>query len=216
MTIDSVTDMSVSPALKSAPQRSREATSQRLRASARTLFAERGLHKVTTHEIANRAGVASGTFYLHFKDKHDLFREIVFEAIESLKARLEVARQEDSRDHLAAMRQRASELLRFAEENGDVVRILFGRDHAGGGLGADVLDHLVGWVAEDLEHRRSHAEVPVMTDPMVAAQAIVGMWARVITWWAESQPGIDRDTVLETLVTMQLSGVIGIQSDICG
>jgi AcrR family transcriptional regulator len=36
---------------------------------ARELFAERGLSRVTSHDIARRAGVAAGTIYLHFDDK---------------------------------------------------------------------------------------------------------------------------------------------------
>ena len=41
-------------------------------------FAEEGLHAVTSARIARRAGVATGTFYLHFADKHVLFEEIAF------------------------------------------------------------------------------------------------------------------------------------------
>ena len=37
-------------------------------AAGEALFAEHGLHGVTTHTIAHHAGVAAGTFYLHFPD----------------------------------------------------------------------------------------------------------------------------------------------------
>jgi len=72
-----------------APERAREATRGRLRTSGRKLFAERGLHAVTSHDIAEAAGVAAGTFYLHFRDKHELFRVLVFEAIAELSRRIE-------------------------------------------------------------------------------------------------------------------------------
>jgi hypothetical protein len=45
--------------------------------------------------------------------------------------------------------------------------------------------------------------------PAVAAQAIVGMWARVVTWWAESPGRAPRAAVLQTLVDLQLSGIRG-------
>ena len=69
-----------------AAERARAATRARLRASGQKLLAERGLHAVTSHDIANAAGVAAGTFYLHFRDKEELFRELVFEAVASSRS----------------------------------------------------------------------------------------------------------------------------------
>ena len=175
------------------------------------LFASRGLHQVTSHEIASGAGVAAGTFYLHFKDKHDLFREIVFDAIRALQARLEQARQTAAPDPRTAMQRRANELLNFAEANRDLVRILFGRGGGSATIGAEVLDHLIHWVQDDIRHHSEAHRNEHALDPRVAAQAIVGMWARVVTWWAEQPEAISRETVLETLVTMQLSGVVGVR-----
>ena len=71
----------------SASERSRQATRARLLASGRLLFAMHGLHGVTTHDIARRAEVASGTFYLHFKNKREVFREIVDGSVSELMTR---------------------------------------------------------------------------------------------------------------------------------
>ena len=91
----SLTDMPVSRAStsprSSAAQRSRAQTRERLLAAGRKLFAERGLHGVTTHDLAADAGVAAGTFYLHFSDKAALFREIAGETIALLRAQLDAA-----------------------------------------------------------------------------------------------------------------------------
>ena len=75
------------PARLSAGARSRAATRQRLLESGKALFAERGLRRVTTHDIARNAGVAAGTFYLHFSDKRELFRELALEALAAWRAR---------------------------------------------------------------------------------------------------------------------------------
>ena len=40
------------------------------------VFTERGFARATTREIAATAGVAEGTIYRHFADKHALFREV--------------------------------------------------------------------------------------------------------------------------------------------
>ncbi len=192
--------MSVSP-VSGAPARSRAATRGRILASARALFAERGLHDVTSHDIARGAGIASGTFYLHFKDKQSLFREIAFDAVERLKARLTEQTGDVAEADLPALR--AAELLRFAEENRDLVHILFARGGASA-VAEEVLEHLVDWVCDEV--RGDETGEAAGLDPIVFAQARVGMWARVMTWWAESPERASRQTVIHTLVALQRTG----------
>ena len=46
---------------------------------------------MTSHAIAEEPGYAAGTFYLHFKDKQQLFREIAAETVSALRVRLDAA-----------------------------------------------------------------------------------------------------------------------------
>src|SRR5262249_21912905 len=132
LTISSATDMVVSPRRKTKPkgpakgpgagraaERARAATRARLRASGQKLLAERGLHAVTTHAIASAAGVAAGTFYLHFRDKEELFRELVFEAVVELEQRLEASVRPLRDQPREAARARAEVVIGFAEEHGE-------------------------------------------------------------------------------------------------
>jgi AcrR family transcriptional regulator len=48
-------------------------TRRRLLRAARALFVERGFHGTRPQDIARAAGVATGTFYLHFVDKEEAF-----------------------------------------------------------------------------------------------------------------------------------------------
>ncbi len=45
--------------------------------ASRTQFASRGLERAKIEDIARRAGVSKGAFYLHFRSKEDAFREIL-------------------------------------------------------------------------------------------------------------------------------------------
>jgi AcrR family transcriptional regulator len=175
-----------------APARARAATRARLRASACSLFAERAALR-HRHDIAEAAGVAAGTFYLHFRDKHELFRELVFEALAELERRIEVSVQPLLAQPEPAARARAEVLLGFAEDHGELVRMAFGRGSEAASVGADALDHMV----ERLEADHGEAR----------AQALVGMWARIVSWWAESPGRAPRETVLQTMIDLQLSGV---------
>jgi len=53
-------------------------THQALLDAALRVFVQRGFARATTREIAATAGVAEGTIYRHFADKHALFREVFF------------------------------------------------------------------------------------------------------------------------------------------
>ena len=59
-----------------AERRKRE-TRERLLAASLRVFLERGFAAATTAERAAAADVGAGTFYLHFKDKRDVYQTIV-------------------------------------------------------------------------------------------------------------------------------------------
>ncbi len=184
-----------------APERSRAETRRRLAAAATGLFARQGLQATTTVQIARAAGVATGTFYLHFQDKHELFRAIVFEAFAGLRERLAARAARAGAPPLAAVRARAEELLDFAQENRSLVRILFGRDHEAAELGEDVFDDTVPGIEAGLRRRIAAGQAAAL-HPAVAAQALTAMWTRVVAWWVEDPKRAPRAAVVETLVRM--------------
>ena len=50
---------------------------QRIKAAAIKLMSEKGYHSTSSNEIAKEAGVSIGTFYSYYKDKKDLYKELV-------------------------------------------------------------------------------------------------------------------------------------------
>lgn len=58
----------------------RRATESRLLGAALAVFRERGYDAATTGEMARVAGVAAGTFYLHFRDKRAAFEALAHRA----------------------------------------------------------------------------------------------------------------------------------------
>lgn len=190
----------------SARERGRLETRERLLESGRALFAANGLHRATSHDIARGAGVASGTFYLHFRDKESLFREIIYAAIKRLRSRLDKA-QLEARDAADAVRAHAESLVSFAEENADLVRIVFGRNHEDPELESEILDELAGTGAALIRARMDAGVANSTLDPELAAQALTGMFTRVIFWWLEDTTRASREDVIHTLVAIQTDGV---------
>lgn len=56
------------------------ASRERIRQAAITLFAEKGFSATATREICERARVTKPVLYYHFKNKENLYREILLEA----------------------------------------------------------------------------------------------------------------------------------------
>jgi len=206
----SVTPPTASPADRAASrttagERTRAATRARLLASGKALFATRGLHRITTHDIAADAGVAAGTFYNHFKDKGDLFREITDEALAELSARLDAVTQSVD-DNAQAVRLQADALVGFAEEQRDLIRILFSGDSDAAAVETDVLQLMAGRISVTRSQLVADRRMPSEIDPSILGQALVGMWARVLAWWAEDTSRAPREVVVETLTQIQLHG----------
>lgn len=64
------------------PQARARASYERILAAALELYAERGFHATQTPDIAERAGMSVGGLYRYFRDKHEIFREVVHRTLE--------------------------------------------------------------------------------------------------------------------------------------
>jgi len=181
------------------------ATRTKLLEAGRDLFAEHGPYEVTSHAIAARAGFASGTFYLHFKDKLALLSELAEEAASELENRLRIL-ADDETDPYIIMKTQAEVLVGFAEDQRALLRILFHPGSEVARIGSGILERL----AEGVSRRRREAVATGLAqdcfDSDVLAQAIVGMWAHVLAWWAEAPSRAHRDAIVETLTHFQLHG----------
>lgn len=192
----------------SAAARSRQATRERLLESGRLLFAKHGLHGVTTHDIAHGAEVAAGTFYLHFENKREVFRELVDSAVSELVELLDraCAPHLECADMDGLVRAQSEALVDFAEEQREVIRMLFSADTDAAAVGSDVLNQLAATIAEERRELIAAGAAPGDVDPAVLGQALVGMWAQVLSWWSEDPSRVPREALIESLTRIQLSG----------
>src|SRR5438552_3926284 len=171
-------------------ERRRERTRRDLLAAAVRVLARKGLHDTKVADIAAAADIGVGTFYLHFPTKDALFDAVVEETVARLKATIDAARAA-APDAVARMRAANAAFCRFAQENREVFKIVFG--HAA----ADNEETISEGVASG-----AFAPVP----PPLAAQAVVGMATQVLSWWTE-QESLSIDTLQETMIGLALRGL---------
>ncbi|MBW3653289.1 MAG: TetR/AcrR family transcriptional regulator [Actinobacteria bacterium] len=62
--------------------------------AARAVFAEVGFGGASVRDVIRRTDLASGTFYNYFSDKEALFRAVLEESAEKVRARVQAARRE--------------------------------------------------------------------------------------------------------------------------
>jgi len=150
------------------------------------IFAEKGFAATSTNEIAQKAGVAEGTIFRHYKTKKDLLISIVSPIMTKLVApfvlrdfhRVLDTEYERFEDFLrAVMRNR----LEFAMLNAPVIKILLHEIPFHPQLQSQVKEHIFPKVAERMEsiitYFQSRGELVEMPSPTLirmSATAIVG------------------------------------------
>lgn len=117
-------DGSLHDCIDNGQTRRRQASRRRILQAAGRLFVERGYDATRPQDIARAAGVANGTFYLHFQDKEAVFLAFAQQAQDAL-----VARYAQSLDGVQGLRARLRVILRtmlaFAQEHPGVLQAAF-------------------------------------------------------------------------------------------
>lgn len=92
--------------------------------AARDVLVEQGYHQAKIDEIARRAGVAKGTYYLYFHDKRAIFAEL----LGGLVARIEAAivRVDETAELGAQVRHNIRATIAVLGEDASLARIVLG------------------------------------------------------------------------------------------
>jgi AcrR family transcriptional regulator len=171
------------------------ATRARLLAAARALFVERGFDAVRPQDIARRAEVATGTFYVHFPDKRAAFLAFTEQAARELMERLR-ARVVEGADFEARLLLSLEALLAYSDQNPGVLSACFADAaliSAGLPPGAGLRERFARSLAQGLREGMARGEIRADYDADVAATGIVGLVQHALVYGGERVP---RSTLL--------------------
>jgi AcrR family transcriptional regulator len=101
-------------------------TRGRLLEAAKKVFSEKGFHNTQISHIIDEAGVARGTFYLHFKSKEEIFEELLQEVVEELKDRIKVI--ELHSDPVEQVVENFERVIEFALQEKELAKIVLQRN----------------------------------------------------------------------------------------
>jgi AcrR family transcriptional regulator len=149
--------------------------------------------------------VANGTFYLHFRDKGELYTAIVEGVLEQLAMQMEQSTAPNvERDE--AERREIDAIASFIEANEAVFRMMAAT--ADTEAGRPVTRIFAAWRMRALEEGQRLGTVrgDIRTD--IAAHASIGMMISAFRWWLGEGRGTPRDELIETLTTLRLFGTV--------
>jgi AcrR family transcriptional regulator len=162
-------------------------------AAALEVFAEKGFAAAKLAEIARRAGVSKGTLYLYFKDKEELFRAVVrdaiapnVQAITSAASSLDAPFSEVARMFLAGFVEREARL-----PIGAVAKMVIGESRNFPELARvwhdEVASKAIGALAALVERAQQRGEVRP-GDPRLYAFSLMGPMVLGALWRATLVP----------------------------
>lgn len=185
-------------------QQRRAQTARQLLDAARTVLATKGYHGTKIVDIARAARVGVGTFYLYYPTKEALFLELVEDAVAQLKLQLDVVRASVT-NPVEQARTRTATFFRFASDNRELFRIVFGHGASFHDVVRRCQDSFVADMRESLEGGMASGTFR-QADAAVWAQALIGMSLQVVSWWIE-QEGVPIDEVALSLSDLALHGI---------
>lgn len=181
------------------------ATREALRAAARACFAEKGYAATQIGDVAQAAGVAHGTFYVHFAGKEALADELLAEF------NAETARRVGARLASGSVGERvragAEAFLGHWHEDAAMVRCY--AERVGAGLELAALRDGVNPPAFELLHRLLTAlavERGVEGDWRLLTHALLAMWLR-LGLQSLFNEHVSRDAATRTLVTLSVASI---------
>ena len=182
-------------------------------AAARCVFAEMGYGSATVRDVVRRTDLASGTFYNYFPDKESLFRAVLEETAEKVRARAQAARRgAGSLEEFVAAGYReyfrflvsdpeAFELMRV---NSGTIRAMFDQPI----FGAGVLE-----LAADLRQAMQLGIVPRLDADYMAAAMVGAALELGVTMVTRDPPDVEGATQFATQVFLGGIERLGALSD---
>lgn len=187
-----------------------EATRRKLLETAEEVFAGQGFFRASVAEITRRAGVAQGTFYIYFKAKEDIFRELVRTMSHDLRRELQeaVAAVEDRRD---AERKGLETFLRFVSRRRNLYVVMRECEFVDPDLHRWYYERIAEGYVRGLRQGMARGQIRQL-DPEAVAYALMGAFhmagMRWTLWTNEPPPAAVVDSIM-TLILYGLNPPVG-------
>ncbi len=189
-------------------------------AAARSRFAQRGYHRTSIDDIIEEAGIARGTFYLHFESKRAIFDELLADLLATLQStlwRIDVSPgATPPTEQLATMVARVLEALIDNREMASLLlREAVGLDEDFDRKLHDFYGRIDALLRSAIETGQGMGFLRAIR-PAVAARAVLGLVKETVQWAIldgevargdAARPVVDVPTLAHELIEITLRGL---------
>jgi AcrR family transcriptional regulator len=156
-------------------------TRARLLDAAELVFTELGYHEASIVKIVQAAGVASGTFYLYFSTKRDIFDEVVEDLNRRVRHAMAVAASSAS-TRAEAERRGFQAFFRFTTEHPSLYRVIRQAEFVSPAALQLHYERIVEGYARGLSEAMAAGEIE-QADPEALAWALMGIGEMIGLRW---------------------------------
>ncbi|TYT74839.1 TetR/AcrR family transcriptional regulator [Desulfobotulus mexicanus] len=189
-------------------------TRQNILDAAIAIFREKGFQKTRVSDIVSAAGLAQGTFYLYFKSKEDIAREICRNFMDSFSGIVEADHnifESKTIDELnSRLRQMVFSALKVFKNNAEAAEIVLREGIGQGGLFKELYENLIirfiELLGEKIANGRSQNMLGI-PNPDTAAVFIVGLVERSFFFFMVMRKDLNIDVIADDMTSFILHGL---------
>ncbi|KGX92850.1 TetR family transcriptional regulator [Pontibacillus halophilus JSM 076056 = DSM 19796] len=167
--------------------------------AARQSFAFFGYKATTVDQVAKQANVGKGTIYNFFKNKEELFQEIVSQLLIEMKEKAEAA-MEDGRTYKENLHLALYELLEYRMKHQFTIKMLQEAREMGTPAVKEALTELeqatIQYITSKINEAVEHGEM-VVSKPEVTAFVVVKLYISLIFDWEERHEPLNKEEIMK-------------------
>lgn len=178
------------------------------------LFAEKGYHSASVDEIISTAGIAKGTFYLHFEGKLDILDKIVDSNLETLYnyfSVLDISSPrpiDEIKDIYVSVALLLAKVPEFRQFSKIMLSDVIGLDNTIQLKINDFYDRIVGMSADYILQAQKDGRIIKSIDPVTASICIIGSVKEIVYRWAVLGENIDTVQAIKNMLDIYLYGIL--------
>ena len=178
------------------------------------IFSDKGYHSTSVDEIINTAGIAKGTFYLHFDGKLDILDKIVDRNLEALynnfkildiSAPKPVSEIKDIYVNVAVLLAEIPEFRQFTKL---LLSDMVGLDESIQKKTSQFFDAIASMSTEYISQAQKDGRIVESVNPETASICIIGSVKEIVFKWAVLNQNIDTVKAIENMLEIFLYGML--------
>lgn len=182
-------------------------TLNRLLSAAAQVFYEKGYHSASINDITRLAGVASGTFYVYFDSKYDLYKFLLLQCSHMIRKHLSQAIRGCS-TRREAERVGLREWLKFVQQNRYVYHVIWESLYIDKQLFTDYYVNFCKAYMRGLNRSKAAGEVRPEIDSEVLAYTLMGASNFLgLNWGLFKDDPTDLDEVVDSFMRILDGGI---------